>query len=108
MITIDDLTKDQKKLIACIYKEYLERKDSDDNANYFCDSDYLRDLFYKDKSSEYVASLCFGLKRNDYIHCIGADDIAIEIVLLDKTFRYFQNRFKNNILAITDFIAKFL
>ena len=53
---MDNLTNEQKHLLVSMYKEVLSRQPalSFDEANYFRDSDEVRDLFLPSDSSDHV------------------------------------------------------
>lgn len=104
----DDLTKEQKYILISLYKEMLSMQPalSFDEANYFNNSDKVRDLFLPDSSSDYVAELCWSLYKKDYIECMPGDDLANDISLTDKTIVIMENRFANNIKKCIDFLFK--
>ena len=68
---MDDLTKEQKYLLVSMYKEVLSRQPAltMEQANYFKDSDEVRELFLPDLSSDYVANLCWNLQSKEYVSC---------------------------------------
>ena len=105
---MDDLTKEQKKLLLLMYKEVLCRQPAlnFEDANIFADSDEIRDLFLPDKSSDYVSDLCWRLERKGYLYCTPGDDLANNIVLTDETIIYMENRFKNNVEKVLSFIGQ--
>lgn len=105
-----DLTHEQQRLLVSMYKEVVHRKTTMpfDEANYFLDSDSVRDLFFLNISSDQASSLCWDMELKGYIHCEPGDDLANDIVLTSQTISYMEKRFKNNLLAIADFISKFI
>lgn len=105
---MDDLTKEQQKLLVSMYKEVLSRQPalSFEDANRFKDSDEVMILFCPDETSSHVSSLCWSLKSRGYITCDSGDNLASEIELTDKTIIYMENRFSNNIKALFDFLLK--
>lgn len=107
---MDDLTNEQKYLLVSMYKEVLSRQPAlyMEKANYFRDSNEVRDMFLPDLSSDYVSSLCWKLKAKGYISCTPGDNLANNIRLEDPTIIYMENRFKNGIKDILDFISKFV
>ena len=52
---MDDLTREQQKLLTSMYKEVLSRQPavSFDEANYFANSDVVMDLFCPDSDSDH-------------------------------------------------------
>lgn len=105
---MDDLTNKQKYLLTSLYKEYLNLQPglSEKEANYFQNSDVVRDEFLPDDSYDYVSDICWNLKTKGYINCYPGDDLANDISLTDKTIIYFENRFSKAISSIIDFISK--
>lgn len=101
------LTKDADLLACCIYKEYLERRKngiSKRSANTF-------HVDFKEKASK-IASWSI----DDYLFTLGElrraglvrSYIDGTVAITDTFIIYMENRFKNNIIEITDFIAKFI
>ena len=105
---MDNLTKEQQYLLASMYKEVLSRQPalSFDKANYFLDSNAVRDLFLPEASSEYVSDLCWKLKSKGYIFCSPGDDLANSISLTDDTIIAMENRFSNGIKSVVNFLLK--
>ena len=60
---MNDLTNEQKYLLVSMYKEVLSRQPalSMEKANYFKDSDEVKDMFLPDLSSDYVSTLCWNI-----------------------------------------------
>lgn len=106
---MNDLTKEQKKLLVSIYKEVLSRQPalSMEMANAFKDSDQLIELFSLDLSSDYVSSLCWNLEAKGYITCSPGDDLANNISLSDKTIVFMENKFKNGLKDVLSFLSNF-
>lgn len=109
-VSMDDLTKEQQKLLVSMYKEVLSRQPalSFEDSNYFEDSDHIRDLFFREETSDYVANICWNLESNGYIECDPGDDLANNVVLTNKTIIYMENRFKNGIKDIVTFLASLI
>ena len=107
---MDDLTKEQKRLLLFMYKEVLSRQPalSLEVANYFSNSDEIRALFLPNLSSEYVSDLCWKLKAKGYLICYPGDDLANDISLSDNTIVYMENRFKNGLKDVATFLSNFL
>lgn len=106
---MNDLTREQQKLLVSMYKEVLSRQSalSFDDANGFKDSNEIIDLFCPSETSEHVATLCLRLKSKGYITCDDGDSLASEIELTDKTIVYMENRFKNGLKSILSFLSQF-
>lgn len=107
---MDDLTKEQKKLLVAMYKEVLSRQPalSMERANFFKNSNQLIELFSLDMSSEYVSTLCWKLYSKGYIICHRGDNLANDISLSDDTIVYMENRFANGIKDVLSFLSDFI
>lgn len=105
---MDDLTKEQKFLLVSMYKEVLSRQPalSFEKANYFRNSDEIRDLFLPDLSSSYVSDLCWKLQSKDYLICFPGDDLANLVRLSDKAIIVMENRFSNSLKSIVSFLLQ--
>lgn len=105
---MDNLTKEQKYLLISMYKEVLSRQPalSMERANYFSDSNVVKDLFFPYLSSDYISDLCWKLESKGYISCTQGNDLANDIVITDETIIYMENRFSNGLKSIVDFLFK--
>ena len=92
-----------------MYKEVLNRQPalSMENANYFSDSDAVKDLFLPELSSDYVSDLCWKLHAKGYLDCHKGDNLANYISLTDNTIIYMENRFKNGLKDVAAFLSNF-
>ena len=104
---MDDLTNEQKRLLVSMYKYVLSLQPAmpPEKANFFLDSNTVRDLFLPNSSSEYVSSLCWKLKSKDYIDCHPGDNLALQIRLSDKTIVFMENRFLRDLKKISHFLV---
>lgn len=101
------LTKDSDKLACLVYKKYLEKRKSGEskanakhfNHNFYSDIKQLSD-WHTDDIDETINELKHAGFVKKYID--GG------FVLLDDFIIYMENRFKNGIIEVTDFIAKFI
>lgn len=109
MSNTDDLTNEQKRLLISMYKEVLNRQPalSMENANYFPDSNAVKELFLPELSSDYVSDLCWKLESKGYLCCYPGDDLANYISLTDETIIYMENRFKNGLKDVVAFLSNF-
>jgi hypothetical protein len=107
---MDDLTKEQQKLLLSMYSEVLHRQSSmpSEEANYFSDSDQVRELFNMVESSYHVSSLCWKLKKKGYIDCDPGNDLANNIILTDKTIIYMEGRFGKTVKEVLNAIASII
>lgn len=106
---MDDLTKDQQFLLTALYKDYLSRRSTGNPglANYYTDSDSLISLLELDFSPEYVGDMCLALLAKGYIDGYKDEDSVSELGISDKTIVYMENRFKNNLKSVLEFLANF-
>lgn len=106
-----DLTKDSEKLLCLLYKSYLEKVNSGlskSTANAFGDSHKIHDTLCPDWLFEDVDETCRQLSRAGFLKCFWADGIASETSLSDSGIVYMENRFKNSLLSVADFLSNFL
>lgn len=99
-----ELTKDADKLICCIYKEYLEKRKSGiskPEAKKF-DGNFYKDIkALSNWSSQDISDTLEELKKKEYI----ARNILGEITLTDESIIYMENRFKDGLKEVMDFIS---
>lgn len=106
-----ELTKDSDKMICVLYKDYLEKRKSGlskSKSNAFGDSHNIHQNLFPDWIFEDVDDTCRELSRSGLLNCLWADGIAYKVSLSDIGIIYMENRFKSNILSITEFISKFI
>ena len=105
---MDDLTKEQKALLSSMYKEVLSFQPalSFEKANFFLNSNIIRERFLPDLSLSYVTDLCFKLKSKGYISCYPGDNLANSIRLTDDIIIFMENRFVNTVKEVADFYSK--
>lgn len=101
------MTKDADKMICCIYKCYLDRiksGSSKTSARNF-DSDYQQsDKFLSKWHVDDFATVRNELHRLSFlkVNIIGG------FSLTDNGISYMENRFKNNLIELTSYIAQFI
>lgn len=99
------LSKDADKLICIIYKEYLRRREDNKSksaATLFMFNDIKQIVPNYDERD--LATDLSELSHNNVIKLyIGGD-----FQLLSNGIIYMENRFKNGIKEVTDFISKFI
>lgn len=74
MLSFDELTKDQRKVLYAIWERYKIncRSMLPNKANYFFDSDYVAKLIYCNPDEDifrYTSELCWQLCRKDFLIC---------------------------------------
>lgn len=102
-----ELTKDADKLLCLIYKEYLKRRKCGvrkTQAIHFEDPAILVNEFLSGENPDDVADLLFDLARVGFV----VTYIDASFYLTDKAIIYMENRFKNGLLEVADFISKFI
>lgn len=99
------LSKDADKTLCLIYKEYLSRR-----KNNVCKSDAsrfraseLENLFPSVNQRDFMTDLN-ELKKNNLVKLF----IEGSFILNSDAIVYMENRFKNGLIEVTDFISKFL
>lgn len=102
-----ELTKDADILICCIYKEYLQRRKENipkSQALAFDFNFYMSDKKLSKWLENDVKFTLAELSRKGYIKLW----LGCSFCLLDNAIIYMENRFKDGIIEVTDFISKFL
>lgn len=105
------LSKDNDILICSLYKHYLEKVkngSSKSDARLISSSDELQETLLNTWSKDDVATTCWELHSKGLLECTSGDDIANDIYLTNEGIIYMENRFKNGIIELTDFITKFI
>ena len=103
-----ELTKDSEKLLCVIYKDYLEKRKTGktkSEANYYDSSHVIHENLLPQWLFDDVDDTCRELSRAGMIDCIWGDNIAIRIHLSDQGISYMENRFKNGLNEVMDFIS---
>ncbi len=101
------LTKDADLLVCCIYKEYLSRRKSgiskDDASLFENDISTISDRI-SSWSKEDISDTLSELKEIAFvkIYIDGSFKITKELVI------YMENRFKNGLTEVIEFISKFI
>lgn len=102
-----ELSKDAHLLACCMYKEYLSRRKKGlskrQSILFTPDFQNVNPETSKWLSDDYLFTIG-ELRRAGLIHTY-IDGTAI---LNDSFIIYMENRFKNGLMEITDFIAKFI
>lgn len=104
-----ELTKDSDALICALYKEYLQkRKDGvpKGRAKVFGGASTVRGNLVPKWSVEDVEETLRELSRAKLMTCIYADDTVYEAILSDQGIIYMENRFKNGISGVLEYLEK--
>ncbi|MCM1213281.1 MAG: hypothetical protein NC331_11485 [Lachnospiraceae bacterium] len=94
-----------------MYKEYLKNRKSGmskPDAKMFGSSHAIHEDLLPKWSFEDVDETCRELSRSELLHCDWGDNIACRVTLSDTGIIYMENRFKNGLEEITDFISKLI
>lgn len=105
------ITKDSEKLITVMYKQYLENRKSGmakSRAACLGSSHTIHESLLPKWSFKDVDDTCRELNRAGLVSCIWADNIAFRVSISDSGIIYMENRFKNGLAEVIDFIAKFI
>ena len=99
-----ELTKDADKLICCIYKEYLEKRKSKVPK---LEAKEFEGNFYKDIkalsnwSDPDISETLQELHDKKYVK----KDVLGDFILNDDAIIYMENRFKDGLKEVMDFIS---
>lgn len=102
-----DLTKDADKIICCIYKEYLERRKSGrskSDAKEFEANFYQNIKSISNWDSDDISDTLHELKNVGFLKMYITGDFSLN----NEAIVYMENRFKNGLAELTDFISKFI
>lgn len=106
---MEDLTKDGQYLLGKIYEEYLldiNNGISKSKAKSIGSSRLIHEKLVPNELFEDVDETMRELGRSGYLKNSHADNIVYFSFITDKTVLYMENRFKNNVKSIVDFISK--
>ena len=105
------LSKDDDFLICSLYKYYLEKVkngSSKSDARWLGSSDEIQETLLNSWSKDDVATSYWELHSKGLLECCPGDDIAYSTYLTAEGIIYMENRFKNGLIELTDFISKFI
>lgn len=103
-----DLTKDSEKLLCILYKNYLEKRKAGvpkSTAKSFGSSHDIHESLCPNWIFEDVDDTCRELSRSGMLNCFWADNIAYHVNLSDFAISYMDNRFKNNLKDVLNFLT---
>ncbi|RNB90226.1 hypothetical protein EDM59_01720 [Brevibacillus nitrificans] len=104
-----NLTRDADALICLLYKHYcLKKKDgmSKAQAKMFGSSVDIQQNIIPNMSHADVDETCKELGRAGLLDNLYADDIAYVVILSDSAVVYMENRFKNGLDSVLDYLSK--
>ena len=104
-----ELTRDAYKLLVLLYKRYLERRSegvSKSLARRFGNVEDVRcQLLLSDQPDDVLETLR-ELSRSKMIFCVYGDDSVVFFDLTDQAIIAMENRFRNGVSDVLDFIGK--
>ena len=106
---MDNLTRDAQKLICLMYKKYLESRKAGkpkSEAKCFGSSRNIQTSMLSKEPVEDVDETCRELSRAKYAVVYYADDMAYDVTISDSAIVYMENRFKNGLVGVIDFLTK--
>lgn len=101
------LTRDTDKFLCEIYAEFLSRRKSDipkSSAAEFSSPENLVNEFMQGTSPDYIRDCIKELRKIKFVRCTVIGTFRLE----DPAIIYMENRFKNGLKEVTDFISKFI
>lgn len=99
------LSKDAYKALCLIYKEYLSRRKnniSKSSSSMFQSTNF--ETLFPDVNQEDFMSDLSELKRHNFVKLY----IDGSFILNSEAVVYMENRFKNGLIEVVDFISKFI
>ena len=105
------LTKDADRLLVSLYRMYLEARkagESRADSKHIGGSEVIQAKLMPHEARDDVDELCRELSRADYLSCVFADDTIYDSYLTDAAIIVLENRFKDGLLSVLDFLSKFL
>lgn len=106
-----DLTKDSEKLLCILYKNYLVKRklgSAKSVAKSFGSSHDIHESLCPNWIFEDVDDTCRELSRAGMLNCSWADNIAYHVKLSDIAISYMDNRFKNGLKDIANFLSNLI
>lgn len=105
------LTKDADKLICLLYKRYLEQLKAGttkDRAKSFGSSTSIKKELELPGALSSLDETLTELGSAQMLNVVPGDDTIILVRLTDSAIIYMENRFKDGLLGVVDFISKLI
>lgn len=102
------ITNEAKSLLKLLYAIYVSRRNEGKGrveANFFSNSDFIKENYLKRMSSEDVADLCFELANAEYISFSEGDNIANNIQLTHAALVFCEQSFQNNLKELLAWVT---
>lgn len=103
------LTKEADALICLLYKNYLQKRNdgvSKKLAKFFGSSVDIQKELIEKWTPDDTDETCWELHRSGLLSCMSADNIAYEVQLTDNGIIYMENRFKDGVNSVLDYLKK--
>jgi len=104
-----NLTKDAEYMLCALYREYkenLENGSSKTQAKITGSSNRIHKELMGQWSLEDVDETCCELSQASLLNCTFADDVVYHSTLSSEAIVYMENRFKNGLKEILDYMVK--
>jgi hypothetical protein len=101
------LTRDADKMICCLYKEYLTRRDhgiSKRDSKRFTNEYFKSDIVLSKWQYADISDTKMELGQKKYLHVYIGDEFELD----DNAIVYMENRFKNGLTEVIDIVSKFI
>lgn len=105
------LTKDAKKVLYILYKEYSDRHKhgfSKSQSRNFSSTSSIREQFLPDWDIDDLEEVLRELGRNNFLDNFYADGIVYNCNLSDYAISAMENQRAESLLNAADFISKFI
>lgn len=105
--SMPDLTRDADKMICCLYKEYLTRRDhgiSKRDSKRFTNEYFKSDIVLSKWQYADISDTKMELGQKKYLHVYIGDEFEFD----DNAIVYMENRFKNGLTEVIDIVSKFI
>ncbi|URZ06427.1 hypothetical protein [Clostridium felsineum] len=104
------LTKNADALICLLYKQYCQKRKngiSKDIAIAFGSSANIYECINTKMQYSDIDAACSELKDSSLLICAYAENVVCDSYLSDKGILYMENRFKNGLKEVIDYLSKF-
>lgn len=105
------LTKDAKKVLYILYKEYSDRRKhgfSKSQSRNFSSTSSIHEQFLPDWDIDDLEEILRELGRNNFLNNFYADDTVYNCNLSDYAISTMENQRAESLLNAADFISKFI
>ena len=105
------LSKDADKLLCILYKKYLDKRKENvpkNDAKLCGGSNLIRDTLVPNWSLSDVDNTCWELSRAGMLKVNGSNHSIYLVWLSDSGIVYMENRFKNGVKEVTEFLTSFI